>query len=93
MKTSKNSKTKNKSKTKKRKTNNSAMILRYTGTPGISKEDAHTDLVKICSHEALHAAIFIYSRIGQGINKDDVNELLAYLVGYITECMYKTVTK
>ena len=76
-----------------RKTNNSAMIVKYTGSPGLSKKDVHTDLVKICSHEATHAAVFICSRIGQDIDKDDVNEFLAYLVGYITECMYKTVTK
>lgn len=77
-----------------RKTNRPVLILRYTKPArGTSKKDIHADLVNTCSHEATHAAMFICSRIGQDIDKDDVNEFLAYLIGWITECMYKTVTK
>lgn len=76
-----------------RKTHNAVLILKYIGSVGVSKKDTPADIVNTCSHEATHAAIFICSRIGQDIDKDDINEFLAYLIGWITECMYKTVTK
>lgn len=80
-------------KGRERKTNNNVLILIYTDSGYTSKKEANEDLVNICSHEATHAAMFICSRIGQDIDKDDINEFMAYLIGYIAKCMYKTVTK
>lgn len=75
-----------------RKTNKPVIIVRYV------KEcrwpvDKKLDLVNTAAHEALHVCMDIYSKIGEDVYKNDSNELFAYLIGWITECIYNTWTK
>lgn len=76
-----------------RKTNMPVIIVRYVHDNNIVGVDKKTDLINTCAHEAVHVCMRIYSKIGEGVYKDDSNELLAYLTGWVTECIYKTWTK
>ena len=76
-----------------KKTNRAIILVKYnhcTKNVGIDKK---LDLINTCAHEAVHVCMDIYSKIGEGVYKDDSNELLAYLLGWVTECIYKTLTK
>ena len=50
------------------------------------------DLVNTCAHEALHAATDILIYRGITLNHD-TSEAYTYLAGWLTECVYKSVTK
>lgn len=41
-----------------------------------------------CAHEATHVAMGIYAGIGEKISTD-YQEVMAYLVGYVTDCIYQ----
>lgn len=76
-----------------RKTNRPVIIVRYIGQSTWCPEDKKLDLINTAAHEALHVCMDIYSKIGEDVYKNDSNELFAYLIGWITECIYKTWTK
>lgn len=76
-----------------KKTKNAVIIVKYCRDSDVVGVNKKYDLINTCSHEAVHACMFIYSKIGEDVYKNDSNELLAYLVGWITECIYKTLTK
>lgn len=76
-----------------RKTNAPVIIVKYVHSRSVVGVDKKIDLINTCAHEAVHVCMTIYSKIGEGVYKDDSNELLAYLVGWVTECIYKTWTK
>lgn len=77
----------------KRKTDNQICILvkynKDSNVVGISKKE---DFINTISHEATHVALDIYDYIGQDICFCSP-EPFAYLVGYATECIYKTLMK
>lgn len=76
-----------------RETEKAVIIVKYnrdSTTKGINKK---VDLVNTCAHEALHVCMRIYSKIGERVYQDDSNELFAYLLGWVAECIYKTLTK
>lgn len=75
-----------------RKTDKPVIIVRYMGQ-SVWAEDQKLDLINTAAHEALHACMYIYSKIGENVYKDDSNELFAYLIGWVTECIYKTWTR
>lgn len=75
-----------------RKTNRPVIIVRYV-KQAEWVEDKKTDLVNTAAHEALHVCMNIYSKIEEDVYKNDSNELFAYLIGWVTECIYKTWTK
>lgn len=75
-----------------RKTNRPVIIVRYVKSAEWV-EDRKTDLVNTAAHEALHVCMNIYSKIEEDVYKNDSNELFAYLIGWVTECIYKTWTK
>ena len=76
-----------------RKTNRAIILVKYNHPYEIVGIDKKLDLVNTCAHEALHVCMRIYSKIGEDVFKNDSNELLAYLLGWVTECIYKTLTK
>ena len=76
-----------------RKTNGAIILVKYNHPYEIVGIDKRVDLVNTCAHEALHVCMRIYSKIGEEVFKDDSNESLAYLLGWVTECIYKTLTK
>lgn len=47
--------------------------------------------ISVCAHEATHFAMGLYAAIGEDISTD-YQEVMAYLVGYATDCIYKVVT-
>lgn len=75
-----------------RKTNRPVIIVRYVKSAKWV-EDKKTDLVNTAAHEALHVCMYIYSKIEEDVYKNDSNELFAYLIGWVAECIYKTWTK
>lgn len=58
-----------------------------------SKKKDKSYLVKVCAHEAAHAALWMFKYIGQEVSDDNSNEPFAYLLEYITECIYNTANK
>lgn len=74
-----------------RKTNKPCILVRYMKAG--KYKDKKSGLINTAAHEALHACMGIYSKIREDVYKDDSNELFAYLIGWITECIYKTWTK
>ena len=76
-----------------KKTNKAIILVMFCNDPVDKSKDKKIDLVNTCAHEAVHVCMRIYSKIGEEVYKDDHNELLAYLLGWATECIYKTWTK
>lgn len=75
-----------------RKTNKPVVIVRYVKNCEWPV-DKKLDLINTAAHEALHVCMDIYTKIGEKVYEQDSNELFAYLVGWVTECIYKTWTK
>lgn len=57
--------------------------------------DAKTEyyLERVCAHEAIHAALYMYKYMGQKVSYDNCNEPFAYLNEYIFDCILKTAKK
>lgn len=47
--------------------------------------------VSDCAHEATHFAMEMYAAIGEDVSTEH-QEVMAYLVGYATDCIYQVVT-
>lgn len=75
-----------------RKTDKAVVIVKYVRDSKHAK-DKKVDLINTAAHEALHVCMDIYSKIGEKVFEQDSNELFAYLIGWVTECIYKTWTK
>lgn len=76
-----------------RKTNRYCILVKFNSNSIIKGQDKKLFLINTVSHEALHVAMDLYSFSGDKVNPRDSNEHLAYLVGWITEIIYKTFTK
>ena len=76
-----------------KKTNQPVIIVRYCKDNKSTAVDKKVDLINCCAHEALHVCMDIYTKIGEKVFEQDSNELFAYLIGWVTECIYKTWTK
>lgn len=69
------------------------ILVQYYRDSPVKGVDKKLDFINTCSHEATHVAMDIYSYIGEKVFPEDSNELLANLIGWATECIYKTWTK
>lgn len=76
-----------------KKTNKPIILVRYVRDSKVTNTDEKLDLINTCAHEALHVCMNIYTKIGEKVFEQDSNELFAYLIGWVTECIYKTWTK
>jgi hypothetical protein len=76
-----------------KKTNRAIILVKHCNDYDVLGIDKKADLINTCAHEALHVCMRIYSKIGEEVFKDDSNELFAYLLGWVTECIYRTWTK
>jgi hypothetical protein len=76
-----------------KKTRKAIILVKYCHDTVDKSKDKRLDFINTCAHEAVHVCMRIYSKIGEEVFKDDSNELLAYLLGWVTECIYKTCTK
>lgn len=58
------------------------------------KTDIKADRVNTIAHEAAHIAMDIFNFIGATISSYTTDqEAFAHLVGYVAECIYKTINK
>lgn len=76
-----------------KKTNRPIILVRHVRDSNVTTADKKVDLINTCAHEALHVCMEIYTKIGEKVFVQDSNELFAYLIGWVTECIYKTWTK
>jgi hypothetical protein len=68
------------------------VLIKYNHPTKIKGKNKTLDFVNTVCHEAGHAVLDIYDFIGQNVNADS-SEPFCYLLGYIAECVYKTLTK
>lgn len=69
------------------------ILVKYNHNTTVKGDDKRLCFINTISHEAVHVAMDIYSFVGEKVYPNDENELLAYLIGWITQCIYKTLTK
>lgn len=58
----------------------------------INKLKNTSDDINTFAHESFHAAVDILGLCSIKLS-EDTNEVFAYLIGYFTECVYKTASK
>lgn len=75
------------------KTNRPVVLIKYNCDSSIKGVNKKLDLINTASHEATHAAMYIFSYVREFINTDQSNESLAYLIGWITQHTYEIWTK
>ena len=77
----------------RRKSDNKDIILVcYNHDSRIVGTNKKLDLINTITHEAGHVALDIYAHMQQDICQCS-SEPFCYLLGYIGECIYKTLTK
>ena len=81
------------SRCKDKNTGKYVILVKYNHNTTVKGDDKRLCFINTVSHEAVHVAMDIYSFIGEKVYPNDENELLAYLIGWITQCIYKTLTK
>lgn len=77
----------------KRKSDNKDIILiKYNRDSKIKGTDKKVDLINTVCHEAGHVVLDIYEHMNQQVCNCSP-EPFCYLLGYVAECAYKTLTK
>lgn len=79
------------SKCKRKSDGRYVMLVKFNGSNKIEGTNKRLDLINTICHESLHCLYDIYEFIYQNVNFEDCNEHAAYLIGYIAECIYKTL--
>ena len=79
-------------KCKRKSDNRYCVVIKYNHPCSVKGIDKKADLVNTCAHEAGHAALFIYEYVEQNVCFCS-QEPFCYLVGWVAECMYKTLQK
>ena len=72
--------------------NKSVILIKYNKDSEIKGLDKKVELINTICHEAGHAVLDIYEHMRQNVCNCS-SELFCYLLGYIGECIYKTLTK
>lgn len=72
--------------------NKPVCLVKYNGPSDIKGLDPILDLINTVCHEAGHCVMDIYRSIGQDICPCS-QEPVCYFLGYVAECIYKTLTK
>lgn len=80
------------SKVYNKKTNRYCMLVKFNHRTDYKDDDKTTDLINTVAHEAGHVVLDIYDFIEASV---DINnqEPFTYELGYIAECIYKTLIK
>ena len=68
------------------------ILIKDNKDTDVKSIDKKLDYINTIAHESLHAVLDIYDIIGQKVCTCS-QEPLCYLMGYIAECVYKTLTK
>ena len=72
--------------------NHDVILIKQNKNSKIKGTNKHFDLINAVCHEAGHAALDIYEHMHQDICNCSP-EPFCYLLGYIAECAYKTLSK
>ena len=72
--------------------NKNIILIKYNRDSAIKRVDKQLDLINTIAHEAGHAVLDIYDHMHQDICNCSP-EPFCYLLGYIAECIYKTLRK
>lgn len=76
-----------------RKSDNcSVCLIKYNNDTKRKNINKQLDLINTVCHEAGHAVLDIYEYIGQNVCNCSP-EPFCYLLGYVSECIYKTLKK
>jgi hypothetical protein len=78
------------SKVRRKSDNRYCMLVKYNRESKIKDRNPKLEFVNTISHEAAHVAIDIYQYIDQDLCPCS-SEPFCYLVGWVTECIYKTL--
>lgn len=77
---------------KDKKTGVAVSLIKISGIDRCDADSKNIQLSGIATHEAIHAALDIYDRIGETVSNMH-QETFAYFVEYITRCILKTINK
>lgn len=72
--------------------NKDVILIKHNKDSKIKSIDKTVDLVNTVCHEAGHAVLDIYEHMHQSVCNCS-SEPFCYLLGYIAECAYKTLSK
>ena len=72
--------------------NKTCILIKDNKDTDVKSIDKKLDHINTIAHESLHAVLDIYDIINQKICTCSP-EPMCYLIGYIAECVYKTLTK
>ena len=72
--------------------NKTCILIKDNKDTDVKSIDKKLDHINTIAHESLHAVLDIYDIINQKICTCS-SEPMCYLIGYIAECVYKTLTK
>ncbi len=72
--------------------NKTCILIKDNKDTDVKSVDKKLDYINTIAHESLHAVLDIYDIIDQKICTCSP-EPMCYLIGYIAECVYKTLTK
>ena len=72
--------------------NKTCILIKDNKDTDVKSVDKKLDYINTIAHESLHAVLDIYDIINQKICTC-TPEPMCYLIGYIAECVYKTLTK
>ena len=70
--------------------NKPCVLMKFNHLSGCKSWNKDLDLINVISHEASHIACCIYESISQNLYFCST-EPFCWLVGYATECIYKTL--
>lgn len=74
------------------KTNEDVILVKHNAYTDNKRRDKKAAFIEVMAHEATHVALDIYDLISQQLCFNSP-EPFCYLVGWATECIYKTWTK
>lgn len=72
--------------------NKTCILIKDNKDTDVKSVDKKLDSINTIAHESLHAVLDIYDIIQQKVCTC-TPEPMCYLIGYIAECVYKTLTK
>lgn len=72
--------------------NKTCILIKDNKDSDVKSIDKKLDHINTITHESLHAVLYIYDIIQQKVCTC-TPEPMCYLIGYIAECVYKTLTK
>lgn len=72
--------------------NKTCILIKDNRDSNVKSVDKKLDFINTIAHESLHAVLDIYDIIDQKVCSCS-SEPMCYLIGYIAQCAYKTLTK